>query len=57
MALIRPGCTRVIIELEAERREAAERLGFKRAIQLWDTVRRLEKEMKVGRETKQNERI
>jgi excinuclease ABC subunit B len=38
----------VIIELEAEMREAAERLEFERAIQLRDTARRLEKEMKVG---------
>jgi excinuclease ABC subunit B len=38
----------VIIELEAEMRAAAERLEFERAIQLRDTVRRLEKEMKVG---------
>ena len=38
----------VIIELEAEMREAAERMEFERAIQLRDTARRLEKEMKVG---------
>ena len=38
----------VIIELEAEMRAAAERLEFERAIQLRDTARRLEKEMKVG---------
>jgi len=38
----------VIIELEAEMRDAAERLEFERAIQLRDTARRLEKEMKVG---------
>ena len=37
----------VIVELEAEMRAAAERLEFERAIQLRDTVRRLEKEMKV----------
>ena len=38
----------VIIELEAEMRAAAERLEFERAIQLRDTARRLEKEMKVA---------
>ena len=38
----------VIIELEAEMRAAAERLEFERAIQLRDTARRLEKEMKVN---------
>lgn len=38
----------VIIELEAQMRAAAERLEFERAIQLRDTARRLEKEMKVG---------
>lgn len=38
----------VIIELEAEMREAAERLEFERAIQLRDTARRLEREMLVG---------
>jgi excinuclease ABC subunit B len=38
----------VIIEMEAEMRAAAERLDFERAIQLRDTARRLEKEMKVG---------
>ncbi|MDQ1261101.1 MAG: excinuclease subunit [Euryarchaeota archaeon] len=38
----------VIIELEAEMRAAADRLEFERAIQLRDTARRLEKEMKVG---------
>jgi excinuclease ABC subunit B len=32
--------------MEAEMRAAAERLEFERAIQLRDTVRRLEKEMK-----------
>ncbi len=37
----------MIIELEAEMREAAERLEFERAIQVRDTIRRLEKEMKV----------
>ncbi len=37
----------VIIELEAEMREAAERMEFERAIQLRDTARRLEREMKV----------
>ncbi len=35
----------VIIELEAEMNEAAERLDFERAIQLRDTIRRLEKEI------------
>ena len=38
----------VIIELEAEMCAAAERLEFERAIQLRDTVKRLEKEMKVA---------
>jgi excinuclease ABC subunit B len=38
----------VIIQLEAEMREAADRLDFERAIQLRDTVRRLEKGMSVG---------
>ncbi|MCK9565698.1 MAG: excinuclease ABC subunit UvrB [Methanothrix sp.] len=38
----------VIIELEAEMREAAERLEFERAIQLRDTARRLEKGMLEG---------
>jgi excinuclease ABC subunit B len=38
----------VIIELDAEMREAAERLEFERAIQLRDSIRKLEKEMKVG---------
>ena len=37
----------VIIEMEAEMRAAAERLDFERAIQLRDTARRLEKEMKA----------
>ncbi len=37
----------VIIELEAEMCLAAERLEFERAIQLRDTVKRLEKELKV----------
>jgi excinuclease ABC subunit B len=35
----------VIIELEAQMRDAADRLEFERAIQLRDTARRLEKEM------------
>jgi excinuclease ABC subunit B len=35
----------VIIELEAEMREAAERLEFERAIQLRDNIRKLEKEI------------
>ncbi len=38
----------VIIELEAEMCAAAERLEFERAIQLRDTVKRLEKELKVA---------
>ena len=38
----------VIIELEAEMHAAAERLEFERAIQLRDTARRLEKEIRVG---------
>jgi excinuclease ABC subunit B len=33
--------------MEAEMRAAAERLDFERAIQLRDTARRLEKEMKA----------
>jgi excinuclease ABC subunit B len=37
----------VIIELEAEMRDAAERLEFERAIQLRDSIRRLEKEVKT----------
>jgi excinuclease ABC subunit B len=37
----------VIIELEAEMREAAERLEFERAIQVRDQIRKLEKEIKV----------
>jgi excinuclease ABC subunit B len=37
----------VIIELEAEMREAAERLEFERAIMLRDSIRKLEKEIKV----------
>lgn len=37
----------MIIELEAEMREAAERLEFERAIQIRDTIRRLEKEIKI----------
>ncbi|MGV8089144.1 MAG: excinuclease ABC subunit UvrB [Methanothrix sp.] len=37
-----------IIELEAEMMAAAERLEFERAIQLRDTVRRLERELKVA---------
>ena len=36
----------MIIELEAEMREAAERLEFERAIQIRDTIRRLEKELR-----------
>jgi len=35
----------VIIEMEAEMRAAAERLEFERAIQLRDTIKRLEKEI------------
>lgn len=38
----------VIIELDAEMKEAAEMLEFERAIQLRDTIRKLEKEIKVG---------
>ena len=38
----------VIIELEAEMCAAADRLEFERAIQLRDTVKRLEKELKVA---------
>ncbi len=38
----------VIIELEAEMREAAERMEFERAIQLRDAIKRLEKENKPG---------
>ena len=38
----------VIIELEAEMMAAAERLEFERAIQLRDTVKRLEKELLVA---------
>ena len=37
----------LIIELEAEMRAAAERLEFEKAIQLRDTARKLEKEMKI----------
>ncbi len=36
----------MIIELEAEMRGAAERLEFERAIQVRDTIRRLEKEIR-----------
>ena len=38
----------IIIELEAEMMAAADRLEFERAIQLRDTVKRLEKELKVA---------
>jgi excinuclease ABC subunit B len=38
----------VIIELEAEMRAAAERLEFERAIELRDTARKLEQQMKMG---------
>jgi excinuclease ABC subunit B len=38
----------VIIQLEAEMCAAAERMEFERAIQLRDTVKRLEKELKVA---------
>jgi excinuclease ABC subunit B len=38
----------LIIQLEAEMREAAERLDFEKAIQLRDTARKLEKGMKVA---------
>lgn len=37
----------VIIELESEMKEAAERLEFERAIQLRDTIRKLEMEIKA----------
>ncbi len=37
----------VIIELESEMKEAAERLEFERAIHLRDTIRKLEKEIRV----------
>jgi excinuclease ABC subunit B len=37
----------VIIELESEMRDAAEKLDFERAIQLRDTVRKLEMEIRV----------
>ncbi len=37
----------VIIELEAEMREAADRLEFEKAIQLRDTIKKLEKEIKM----------
>ena len=39
---------KVVIELEAQMRAAAEVLDFERAIQLRDTAKRLEKEMKDG---------
>jgi excinuclease ABC subunit B len=35
-----------VIELESQMREAADALDFERAIQLRDTVKRLEKEMR-----------
>jgi excinuclease ABC subunit B len=38
----------VIIELEAEMNEAADRLDFERAIQLRDTIRKLDKEITAG---------
>jgi len=38
----------LIIELDSEMRAAAERLEFERAIQLRDTIKRLEKEIKAG---------
>jgi len=38
----------VIIELEAEMKEAADRLDFEEAIRLRDMVKKLEKEIKVG---------
>ncbi len=38
----------LVIELEAEMRSAAEVLDFERAIQLRDTIKKLEKEMKVA---------
>jgi len=36
----------MLIELEAEMRAAADALDFERAIQLRDTVKKLEKEMR-----------
>lgn len=38
----------VIIELEAEMKEAAEKLEFERAIQLRDAIRKLEKEIRIS---------
>jgi len=38
----------VIVELEAEMKEAAERLEFERAIQIRDTIRKFEKQMKAA---------
>jgi len=38
----------VIIELDAEMREAAERLDFERAIQVRELIKKLEKEIKVA---------
>jgi excinuclease ABC subunit B len=38
----------LIIQLDAEMREAAERLEFEKAIQLRDAIKRLEKETKPG---------
>ncbi|AET64635.1 excinuclease ABC subunit UvrB [Methanothrix harundinacea] len=40
----------VVIELEAEMRAAADALDFERAIQLRETIKKLEKESKVGEE-------
>ncbi|WP_394325942.1 UvrB/UvrC motif-containing protein [Methanosarcina horonobensis] len=37
----------VIVELDAEMREAADRLDFERAIQLRELIKRLEKEVKA----------
>jgi excinuclease ABC subunit B len=39
---------RMIIELEAEMREAADRLDFERAIQIREMIKKLEKEIKVA---------
>ena len=39
---------KMIIELEAEMKEAADRLDFERAIQLREMIKKLEKEIKVA---------
>jgi len=38
----------IIIELETEMREAADRLDFERAIQVREMIKKLEKEIKVA---------